>query len=241
MGLIDVIKQASIDAMEANNPVAIMFGVVTKVSPLEINVEQRFTLTEEFLVFTERVRQYEVDITHVHGQSQVAAYVSSLKQTLKSINALLKSYHSTHITKDAAERADYRTNLKTKIKNLLSMLVNTFLDTFKDKLGDVEGYRSNATSEINAFEPNGETSANAYKSEIDAAINSTYASIDAEIESGVNSDVGNTDEAIQKRVIVRYGLKVGDKVLLLRVQGGQKYVVLDKIVDTLDPIISHFA
>lgn len=102
MSLLDVIKQASVDAVEAANPVAVLFGVVTKTSPLEINVEQRFTLTEEFLVFTERVRRYEVDIT------------------------------------------------------------------------------------------------------------------------------------------VRCGLKVGDKVLLLRVQGGQKYVVLDKIVDTLDPITSHF-
>jgi len=31
--------------------------------------------------------------------------------------------------------------------------------------------------------------------------------------------------------IVREGLQVGDKVILLRVQGGQQYVVLDKVVD----------
>ena len=32
------------------------------------------------------------------------------------------------------------------------------------------------------------------------------------------------------KLVVREGLKQGDKVLLLRVQGGQQYVILDKVV-----------
>lgn len=32
------------------------------------------------------------------------------------------------------------------------------------------------------------------------------------------------------KLVIRDGLKKGDKVLLLRVQGGQQYVVLDKVV-----------
>ena len=32
------------------------------------------------------------------------------------------------------------------------------------------------------------------------------------------------------KVVIREGLKQGDKVLLLRVQGGQQYVILDKVV-----------
>lgn len=51
--LLDVIKQAGVDAVGATNPVAVMFGTVTKVNPLEVNVEQRFTLTEDFLVIPE--------------------------------------------------------------------------------------------------------------------------------------------------------------------------------------------
>jgi len=116
MSLLDVIKRASVDAIEAANPVAVLFGVVTKTAPLEINVEQRFTLTEEFLVFTERIRRYQVNIEHTHP-------------------------------------------------------------------------------------------------------------------SGIG--IGPAPE---QRVVVRHGLSVGDKVVLLRVQGGQKYVVLDKIVDSLDTV-----
>lgn len=32
------------------------------------------------------------------------------------------------------------------------------------------------------------------------------------------------------KITIREGLKLGDKVLLLRVQGGQQYVILDKVV-----------
>lgn len=39
-----------------------------------------------------------------------------------------------------------------------------------------------------------------------------------------------TATALTTKLIVRPGLKAGDKVLLLRVQGGQKFVILDKVV-----------
>ncbi|RXM69435.1 DUF2577 domain-containing protein [Clostridium tetani] len=32
------------------------------------------------------------------------------------------------------------------------------------------------------------------------------------------------------KLVIREGIKQGDKVLLLRVQGGQQYVILDKVV-----------
>ncbi|EHQ92131.1 DUF2577 domain-containing protein [Desulfosporosinus youngiae] len=41
-----------------------------------------------------------------------------------------------------------------------------------------------------------------------------------------------TATALTTKLIIRPGLKVGDKVLLLRVQGGQKFVILDKVVTT---------
>ncbi|WP_291579566.1 DUF2577 domain-containing protein [Clostridium sp. UBA6640] len=40
---------------------------------------------------------------------------------------------------------------------------------------------------------------------------------------------GSTSNALNK-VVIREGLKQGDKVLLLRVQGGQQYIILDKVV-----------
>lgn len=40
---------------------------------------------------------------------------------------------------------------------------------------------------------------------------------------------GSTSNVLNK-VVIREGLKQGDKVLLLRVQGGQQYIILDKVV-----------
>ncbi|WP_085829400.1 DUF2577 domain-containing protein [Clostridium massiliodielmoense] len=39
-----------------------------------------------------------------------------------------------------------------------------------------------------------------------------------------------TQQKLLDRITIREGLKQGDKVLLLRVQGGQQYVILDKVV-----------
>ena len=68
MALVNLIKQASMGAFESSNPVAVMFGTVIKTSPLEVNVEQRFTLTRDFLVLTERLTEYK---TTIAGQEVV--------------------------------------------------------------------------------------------------------------------------------------------------------------------------
>lgn len=41
---------------------------------------------------------------------------------------------------------------------------------------------------------------------------------------------GTTGDGLTEKVVIRPGLQVGDKVLLFRVQGGQRYVILDKVV-----------
>ena len=64
--LLNVIKKAAIDAVEASKPSTWMIGTVTSVSPLKINVEQKMTLTSEQLVLTRNVTDYETDETVDH-------------------------------------------------------------------------------------------------------------------------------------------------------------------------------
>lgn len=61
--LIEIIKQAAIEAVIASNPCAIMFGKVISTSPLKINVEQRLTLDESHLILTSNVRDYKTKIS----------------------------------------------------------------------------------------------------------------------------------------------------------------------------------
>ncbi|EJW16541.1 DUF2577 domain-containing protein [Paenibacillus alvei] len=58
--MLDIIKKAGVGAVEASSPVALLYGVVLSVSPLQ--VEQRFTLPESALVITEQLTEYKVRI-----------------------------------------------------------------------------------------------------------------------------------------------------------------------------------
>ncbi|WP_129600483.1 DUF2577 domain-containing protein [Anaerophilus nitritogenes] len=67
--MLNAIKQAAMDAIDASSPVKIHFGEVTSVSPLEVKVDQRFTLTSDFLVVPERLKRYVVSLEHAHKYS----------------------------------------------------------------------------------------------------------------------------------------------------------------------------
>ncbi len=53
--LIGIIKKVAVEAVEASNPVAVLFGSVVSTSPLKINVEQRLVVTKEFIRLTNSV------------------------------------------------------------------------------------------------------------------------------------------------------------------------------------------
>ena len=53
--LIEVMKKAALDAVEASKPVAVMYGRVTGVSPLKIRLDQRMELEAGQLVLLRSV------------------------------------------------------------------------------------------------------------------------------------------------------------------------------------------
>ncbi|AWP28705.1 DUF2577 domain-containing protein [Paenibacillus sp. Cedars] len=67
--MLDIIKRAAVEAVVASNPVAIQFGTVVSLSPLEVRLDQRLTLPEAFLIVPESLTRYEIDLSHVHKLS----------------------------------------------------------------------------------------------------------------------------------------------------------------------------
>jgi hypothetical protein len=55
MSLTAIIKRAAREQVESTQPVAVLYGKVLSADPLEVNVEQRFTLTADFIVVPEHV------------------------------------------------------------------------------------------------------------------------------------------------------------------------------------------
>lgn len=119
MGLLEIIKQAGVGAVEAGYPVAILLGKVVSAEPLEIQLDQRDTLPASFLLVPERLTPYSIDVRHTHA--------------------------------------------------------------YEDRNG-----------------------------------------------SGTTGGV--TEESLPEPLVIRRGLEAGDSVLLLRMQGGQQFVVLDRLV-----------
>lgn len=54
--LLNVMKQAGVNANEANNPVKVCFGEVMSKSPIKIMVDQKIPLGKAQLTFTETVK-----------------------------------------------------------------------------------------------------------------------------------------------------------------------------------------
>lgn len=67
--MIDQIKRAALAAIDASNPVSVMTGTVTNLNPLEVNVDQRFTIDADFLIVPESLQRYEIDLKHNHAYS----------------------------------------------------------------------------------------------------------------------------------------------------------------------------
>jgi len=77
--MINIIKQAALEAVEASAPVQVLFGTVESVSPLTVRVDQRFTLPKEFLVVPEHLTDYTVKIEFTGSEAREATVYSALK------------------------------------------------------------------------------------------------------------------------------------------------------------------
>jgi hypothetical protein len=64
--MIGIMKRMAIEAVAASKPTSVVYGKVISTSPLKIQVDQKMTLTEQFLILTRNVKDYEVSMTVDH-------------------------------------------------------------------------------------------------------------------------------------------------------------------------------
>lgn len=80
--LLSTVKKAAMDAMAAGNPAAVMFGEVINTDPLEVNVDQRFTLPADFLIIPESLTHFEIDLRHYHDYTDDSGGTKQTKPAL---------------------------------------------------------------------------------------------------------------------------------------------------------------
>lgn len=78
--LLNTIKQAATEAVDAEKPAQICFGKVTNVSPLQILVDQKITLDAAFLVLTRNVTDFTTMVTiQWKSESSLATHSHTVK------------------------------------------------------------------------------------------------------------------------------------------------------------------
>lgn len=176
--LVEVIKKVALEAVIASNPTSLVVGMVTSTSPLQITIEQRLMLDEDFLILTKHVTDHYVDVTVSHSTKD------------KGVSGLTHSHTYKGTTKES------------------SVDGHTHVVPLKEGNVTSEPAKEGTTSHTHLYE--GETEK-------------------AFAESAEDTTKHAHEYKGRKKVLIHYGLKQGESVLLIRMQGGQKYLVLDRI------------
>lgn len=64
---VELVKKAALEAVEQSKPLQLLFGEVISDSPLKIQVDQKATYTEEMLILSRNVTDFEVDMSVSHN------------------------------------------------------------------------------------------------------------------------------------------------------------------------------
>lgn len=79
-GLVEALKKAALEAMEASKPVNVYFGEVISASPLKINVEQKMILGEKQLILSRNVTEFSIMVTvDLETESALTTHKHSVK------------------------------------------------------------------------------------------------------------------------------------------------------------------
>lgn len=82
--LVEIIKQASLEAFKESKPTEIIYGTVEKEFPLEIRIDQKRLFTETFLVLSSTVKDFKTSI-NINGVTRECTIYNSLKKNEKVI------------------------------------------------------------------------------------------------------------------------------------------------------------
>lgn len=78
-GLLEIVKQAALDAVENKQMADLRYGKVTSINPLKVQVTNQFTLPASLLVVPKHLTDYSVTITIDGGDKKI-----TMKNALKT-------------------------------------------------------------------------------------------------------------------------------------------------------------
>ena len=268
---VKAMKKIALGVVESKKPVNVLIGTVTGVNPLEITVDQKMILTQEFLIIPRSMTDYTLDVIFPEIKGEVEDYNGTIdishNHTISELTmSKVKQIHS-HIL-DSLYLKEAVVNHNHNIAKLTLSNVNlqhTHDVTLPSATGGVTSGSSitnhghffiekSIKSEQNEFYmhthslSSGKTSdtetkhGHALDTSFDSETDSQTLEHGHTLVSGKTNKSGNENLSIrhkheftipEERKTVKFenALKLKDSVILLRVQGGKKFLVMDKVMD----------
>lgn len=224
--LTKIIKRAAVDAVEATKPVHICFGTVKNTEPLKIFVEQKMVLGENQLVLLQSINTTGAAIT-----GDITAYAESFVGKIPYLYGAGRNYNTLEEIVAAGGMCD------------CSAFTERVYRHFGAEIGTVVSEQEHAGAAVNLSDiQDGDLliledgwHAGIYKNAglviheggDDYTGNVKISPLSAFSLTGVRRITTGTASGT---TTVHNGLAVNDEVVLIRQQGGQKYIVLGKIV-----------
>lgn len=110
--MVELIQKSAVAAVEAASPCGLYLGTVTSTAPLAVQLDQKMTLTAEFLMLSTLVQEFKVDMTvdhwtedtnppttHAHPDADVNSFDATHKHAYKGRKTFL-----VHLGLQAGER-----------------------------------------------------------------------------------------------------------------------------------------
>lgn len=88
-GILPIVKQAALDAINNSNPTDLRYGTVVSVNPLKVKITSQLTLPASLLVVPKHLTDYEINVTmdsdyervmKIHNALQVNDKVALIRQ-----------------------------------------------------------------------------------------------------------------------------------------------------------------
>lgn len=244
----EVIKKLAMSSFQASKPTDIMFGDVISTSPLQIKINDKLVLDDDFLVLTNAVKDHYVDMTidhvtepttldfsHNHSATSSSTSKSTSKSTSSSSTSTSGSLTSsfsngelhgrlyfpalssnTGYTEVSMTDIDDEGTSHTRKDNHRHSMDIADRNIYKDGVyitGDVSS-RGSFTSK---------TSTDTDTTTTTTTTTTTNVATTQLVQSHTHEYKG------RKKFLIHNGLKTGEKVILIRFEKGQRYLVIDRV------------
>lgn len=226
--LMKLIKKAAIQAVEASKPVQICFGLVKSTKPLKIYVDQKMTLGEKQLILSRNVSGG----TSPAASGSVTEYAKSFVGKIPYLYGAGRNYNTLEEIVAAGGMCDCSA-FTERVYRHFGAEVGTVV-SIQESAGTAVSISQIQDGDLLILE--GGNHAGIYKADgqviheggDDYTGNVKISPLSAFTLTGIRRIAVNTSS--QEKPASESGLAKNDEVILIRQQGGQKYIVIGKVL-----------